>query len=204
MLKKFLQNCKNPKGIFGRIAVSVMNNGHSNISKWGISYLQLNEDAKVLDIGCGGGANVERLISMHPKGYIYGLDYSIDSVMVSRKKNTANLGKHCDIIHGSVSKLPFEEELFDGVTAFETVYFWPDIENDFAEVYRVLKPGGTFLICNELNDPNDTTWPDRVDGMHIYNSDQLETLLDGAGFAIEKILKHNSRQWLCVLAKKNN
>ena len=36
-------------------------------------------------------------------------------------------------------------------TAFETVYFWPELAQNFREVYRVLKPGGTFFICNEAN-----------------------------------------------------
>ena len=39
----------------------------------------------------------------------------------------------------------------DAVTAFETVYFCPDLPQCFREVYRVLKPGGTLLICNEAN-----------------------------------------------------
>lgn len=34
-------------------------------------------------------------------------------------------------------------------TAFETIYFWPDIEKSYAEVKRVLAPGGKFLIVNE-------------------------------------------------------
>ena len=48
-----------------------------------------------------------------------------------------------------MAKLPFEDARFDAVTAFETVYFWPDPARCFREIWRVLKPGGTFLICNE-------------------------------------------------------
>ncbi len=44
----------------------------------------------------------------------------------------------------SVAELPFEAEQFDVVTAFETVYFWPELAQNFREVYRVLKPGGIF------------------------------------------------------------
>ena len=47
--------------------------------------------------------------------------------------------------------MPFEDNTFDIVTAFETVYFWPDIEKSFGEVKRVLKPGGMFLIGCETN-----------------------------------------------------
>lgn len=33
--------------------------------------------------------------------------------------------------------------------AFETIYFWSDLETNFKEIYRVLRKGGQFLICNE-------------------------------------------------------
>ena len=45
----------------------------------------------------------------------------------------------------SVAELPFEAEQFDVATAFETVYFWPELAQNFREVYRVLKPGGVFF-----------------------------------------------------------
>ena len=48
-------------------------------------------------------------------------------------------------------KLPFRGETFDVITAFETIYFWPDISEAFKKVYKILKIGGTFMICNESN-----------------------------------------------------
>ena len=41
-------------------------------------------------------------------------------------------------------KLPFRGETFDVITAFETIYFWPDISEVFKKVYKILKIGGTF------------------------------------------------------------
>ena len=55
----------------------------------------------------------------------------------------------CEVIQGSVSELPFEDNTFDIVTGFETVYFWPDFVNDCKEVRRVLKDDGIMFICNE-------------------------------------------------------
>ena len=65
----------------------------------------------------------------------------------------------------SVAELPFEAEQFDVVTAFETVYFWPELAQNFREVYRVLKPGGTFFICNEANGETakDDKWTDNME-----------------------------------------
>jgi ubiquinone/menaquinone biosynthesis C-methylase UbiE len=99
-----------------------------------------------------------------------------------------------------VSELPYTDGAFDAVTAFETVYFWPDIGGDFKEVRRVLRPGGVFLICNEARDPGDDTWTDKIDGMRIYSKDELIKLLDESGF---ETTSANVREngWLCVTAR---
>ena len=81
--------------------------------------------------------------------------------------------------------LPFSENTFHLVTAFETIYFWPGIQVAFQQVYRVLKNGGTFLICNESNGKNtkDEKWTDIIHGMTIYTSEQIEKELENAGFS---------------------
>jgi ubiquinone/menaquinone biosynthesis C-methylase UbiE len=201
MVRKFLKNCRKPKGLMGRFVAKSMNTGHAAISEWGLSHLNAPKNAHVLDIGCGGGANVTRLLKMCPDGHIDGIDYSEESVAVSKKKNASMLGKRCDIRLGSVSALPYEDGAFDAVIAFETTYFWPDLENDFREVGRVLRPGGLFMICNEANDPADDTWTSRIEGMHIYSKEQFADLLTASGFAVAVVDLHKNG-WLCVVARK--
>ena len=103
----------------------------------------------------------------------------------------------------SVAELPFESEQFDLVTAFETVYFWPDLPQCFREVCRVLKTGGTFLICNESSGDTDKDekWTEIIGGMTIYSGDELKTLLENAGFCNVQIHK-NKMGWLCVTGQK--
>ena len=201
MIKKLLQNARKPDGWFGGLMVKLMNKGHSSVSEWGLTHLNTNSDSTVLDIGCGGGANIKRLLQICPEGFVSGIDFSATSVSVSRKTNSASLGKRCDIIQGSVSELPYDNEHFDVVTAFETVYFWPDLKNDFSEVFRVLKNDGKFLICNEMCDPADTTWSDKIEGMILYDIDELVGILTGCGFTIE-ITDKKDNQWGCVVAQK--
>ena len=97
----------------------------------------------------------------------------------------------------------FADDWFDAVTAFETVYFWPDLLQCFREVHRVLKPGGTFLICNESSGDTDKDekWTEIISGMTIYSGDELKTFLENAEFCNVQIHK-NKIGWLCVTGQK--
>ena len=120
----FFENTRKPVGLGGKIMVALMNLGHSPVARWGLRFLELTSDAKVLDCGCGGGANIKRLLKLCPKGTVRGIDYSPVSVEKSKRVNKAAVARgRCDVLCASVAELPFESEQFDLVTAFETVYF---------------------------------------------------------------------------------
>ena len=51
----FFENTRKPVGLGGKIMVAMMNLGHSPVARWGLRFLELTLDAKVLDCGCGGG-----------------------------------------------------------------------------------------------------------------------------------------------------
>ena len=124
----FFKNTRKPVGFGGKIMVAMMNMGHSPVARWGLRFLELTPDAKVLDCGCGGGANIKRLLKKCPQGIVKGIDYSPVSVEKSKKVNEAAIAEdRCAVLHGSVADMEFADERFDAVTAFETVYFWPDL-----------------------------------------------------------------------------
>jgi SAM-dependent methyltransferase len=199
MVRNFLKNCRKPAGRMGRFVVKAMNIGHSGISKWGLSHLSAAEYRNILDIGCGGGANIEWLLKRYASSRVDGIDYSKVSVEISRKKNARMLGKRCAIRQGDVSALPYDNEAFDLVTAFETVYFWPDIQNAIREVRRVLRADGLFLICNDASDPTDEKWTSRIEGMRVYGKEELTDMLLNSGFSDVRCDK-NKKGWLCVTA----
>ena len=144
----FFENTRKPVGLGGKIMVAMMNLGHSPVAQWGLQFLNVAPDAKVLDCGCGGGANMKRLLKKCPQGVVKGIDYSPVSVERARSLNRAAIQEgRCVVWQGSVERIIFAKDWFDAVTAFETVYFWPDLPRCFQEVYRVLKPGGTFCGC---------------------------------------------------------
>ena len=62
----FFENTRKPVGLGGKIMVAMMNVGHSAVARWGLQFLELAPDARVLDCGCGGGANIKRLLKKCP------------------------------------------------------------------------------------------------------------------------------------------
>ena len=200
----FFENTRKPVGFGGKIMVSMMNIGHRALAAWGMAFLDLPSNAKVLDCGCGGGANIRELLKKCPQGTVRGIDYSTVSVEKARGRNAAAIREgRCEVRQGSVERIEFPNGCFDAVTAFETVYFWPNLVSCFREVHRVLKPGGVFLICNECSGDTDKDdkWTKIVDGMTIYRDARLKELLKQAGFARIQVHK-NQKGWLCVTAGK--
>ncbi len=206
LLSKIFSNTRKPEGFFGRMMVNGMNGGgHARLAVWGLSHLTLTADANVLDVGCGGGANVARLLKRCPKGTVTGIDYSPVSVKKSTEVNAAAIAAgRCRVLEGSAAALPFEEGAFDLVTAFETVYFWPDIEECFRGVSRCLKECGRFAIVNEddgLTGKNEK-WEKMIDGMHTYTPNELRTHLANAGFRDIAVHGDGQHHWLTVIATK--
>ena len=188
-------NFRNPKGLVGRMMLSGMNMGHTPMAKWGFSKMKLPKKAEALDIGCGGGANIQRLLKQIPQGHVYGLDISEESVKKSKAKNKKHLGSRCEVYQGSAEQLPFKDESLDLVTAFETVYFWKNIPTCFAEVRRVLREGGAFYVINDPGDPN-KHWEDMIPGMTSYKAEEIEAFMKNAGFQNIKIYKE--KNMFCV------
>lgn len=207
MDKKLIINARKPKGEDGSKIIKRMNESHEEMAKWGVSHLNINEDDTILDIGCGGGVNLKRFNQMAPQGKIYGLDYSEVSVNESIEHNKEAIDEgNVSILQGSVSELPFDDESFDFVTGFETVYFWPDFINDLKEVNRVLKKDGAIFICNENNGSEETLenmkeYIELLD-MTIYSEDELADSLIEAGFCDIVSFTKEGTDWLCAIGRK--
>ncbi|WP_019124353.1 class I SAM-dependent methyltransferase [Peptoniphilus grossensis] len=202
MFKSFFENFRDPKDNFGgRFMLKSMNKGHEKLAKWGRSYINIDKDYTVLDLGCGGGRNIEYFLTKADK--VYGLDHSITSVKMASEinKKAIDTGK-CKILVGDVKNLPFEEESIDIVTAFETIYFWNDIEKCFKEIYRVLKKEGQFLICNEVSskERRDVKKLLKMINFEIYKPNDLTKMLRELGFSCQYHL--DRKKQMVVIAKK--
>ena len=159
LLSKFFTNCAHPKGGMGRAMLKFMNWCHAPLTNWGLSFVEIKDGWTMLDIGCGGGATLQRLLKRSENGKVYGIDISEESVTKAKKVNAEVLDKQVFVCQGSAEKLPYENGKFD----------------------LVLKHGGHFAIMVEVVD-NDSKWTNVVNGMTAYSPEQLKDMLDEAGF----------------------
>jgi len=186
--KEFFSQCARPEGKWGRVMLRFMNFGHAPLTKWGLSLVHFQMGMKMLDIGCGGGATIKRVISLNPSSKVYGIDISEESVAKAKEVNKEFLDKKVFIQQGSAEHLPYDDNFFDIVTAVETVYFWPNLPQCLQEVKRVLKPEGQFAIIVEVIQ-KDSSWTKVVEGMTAYTPEQLKDLLEQAGFCDVQIYR---------------
>ncbi|WP_133965059.1 methyltransferase domain-containing protein [Eubacterium limosum] len=200
-------NPRKPQGEAGKMMIERMNESHAEMTAWALDKLDLKPTDKVLDVGCGGGAALKRLSGRIDGGKLYGIDYSEVSVEASKELNKADIERGKMEIHqGSVSKMPFEDNLFDAIITVESYYFWPDLEEDMREVFRVLKEGGTFMLIAEmyLNDDLDEHHIEMAKKFELRNLtvDEFKALFEKVGYKETKIHLKDGKYWICVEGKK--
>jgi SAM-dependent methyltransferase len=145
-----LYQVRKPTRGIGRWFLRGMNAAHSGLTDWGLRHVEIGKSFTILDVGCGGGRTVAKLAALAPEGRVCGIDYSAESVAVSRRENAdAIAAGRVEIELASVSRLPFPDGHFDLVTAVETQYYWPKPADDMREIRRVLKPGGHLVVILE-------------------------------------------------------
>ena len=204
-MKKFFNQTRKPEGTLGKLMLNSMNFGHAKMADWGLSHLPELNPERIAELGCGAGRNAGELLNKYPKAHVTAIDYSALSVEKAKEFNRDSIAAgRCIVQQGDVSDLQLPPESFDLATAFETVYFWPGIENCFAQVEKVLKSGAYFLICNESDglDATGKKFEKIIDGMTVYTAEELEAALRKAGFTEVSIDHYGSKPWITVLARK--
>lgn len=149
-----------------------------------------NRNPKILDVGCGTGANLEMLAQF---GASEGVDVSDDALEFCKAKGLK-------VHKGLAEKLPFEDESFDVVTALDVVEHLDDDVAGLKEMNRVLKTGGKTLIFVPA-----FMWlwgvQDDISNHRIrYTKKQIVERLEKAGFEIERATYANWTFFAPILA----
>jgi ubiquinone/menaquinone biosynthesis C-methylase UbiE len=175
-----------------------------------LTHVSVQTRDTILDVGCGGGKTVSRLAALATEGKTYGIDYSEASVAASRRTNRTSIAAgRVEILSGSVSHLPFPDQMFDLVTAVETQYYWPDLNADMREVLRVLKPGAALVIIAEAYKGGKYDQRlqrlEKLQGLmhcaHLTVSKHRD-LFSHAGYTDVQVFEEYDKGWVCARGKK--
>ena len=114
-----------------------------------VSFAGLKEGMTVLDLGAGAGIDVFLAAkAVGPRGRSIGIDMT-DAMVSKARANRVKLGiQNAEFRRGELENLPVETETVDRVISNCVINLVPDKKKAFAEMYRVLKPGGTFAVSD--------------------------------------------------------
>ena len=204
---KFLNQWRKPSGKLGKVLAWALNVSHSKGARWGLQHIHLEKNFSILDVGCGGGEFVHQLAGIVSEGKVYGIDYSAECVAVSHRTNRLwiKMGR-TQILQGSVSSLPFPNQMFDLITAVNSHYYWPDLGSNMLEVLRILKPGGHLVLIGESYKGGKYEERDRkfVELVHLayYSLNELRELFLRTGYSDVQMFEKYDKGWICGIGRK--
>ena len=103
----------------------------------------------LLDLGCGPGYLTLAIMHRYPELEITGLDVSPDMIKLAEKNLPRGKVK---LIVGDAAALPMADSSLDFIVSSASIHHFKDAPAAFHETYRVLKPGGRFLMMDLRRD----------------------------------------------------
>jgi ubiquinone/menaquinone biosynthesis C-methylase UbiE len=142
----------------------------------------------LLDAGCGTGGMLATLRDKFPASDLTGIDASEHGV-----KLTADRALGARLLPASVHELPFPAESFDFVLSLD-VWTNDGVDDALAahETHRVLRSGGKLILNLAAFEFLKGAHDKAVDAVRRYTRQQVRTLLEGAGFQIERLTYWNA------------
>lgn len=146
---------------------------------------------RILDIGCGTGANLDRLKRY---GAVQGVDVSELALSFCRRRG------HERVMRANATELPFADESFDLVTALDVIEHLDDDRRGLAEIRRVLRPGAPTVLFvpafQSLWGPND----EQVNHRRRYRLGELRAKVEAVGLRVERISYANIAMFIPIWA----
>jgi ubiquinone/menaquinone biosynthesis C-methylase UbiE len=142
----------------------------------------------VLDAGCGSGGMLAVLREKFPQAELTGIDESTHAIEHCRDRNTG-----ARLLQGGVHALPFPADEFDVVLSLD-VWIHAGVDDALAahETHRVLRPGGKLILNLAALDFLKGAHDEAVGGVRRYTRPQVRALLEGSGFAVERLTYWNA------------
>lgn len=162
--------------------------------QWAISQRQFDRESEyliyrsmlgnpvghVLDLGCGTGMISRRLARDAAFHFVVGMDVS-RAMIEEGVAQSREAGVMVDFLRAEAPWLPFLDQTMGAVLQIGALHFVEDAERMFAEVARVLRPGGRYLASTYLPPNAPTAFVHRKAGLYPRSEHELRTAISGAG-----------------------
>ncbi|MCX6149697.1 MAG: class I SAM-dependent methyltransferase [Ignavibacteriales bacterium] len=184
LAKQFLsKQLAHPSGFLGKYVMGrLLNRTTSSHNTMVLNQMTVQRTDRVLEIGFGGGALLEKIVQKASDGFVAGLELSEEMVTNSRERfrDLIKTGR-LEIKQGTVESLPFPDANFNKACTVNTIYFWSDLDRCFAELFRVIKSGGELVIGYTAGKDVSGAGLDKC-GFIPYSTDELKVALIAQGF----------------------
>jgi ubiquinone/menaquinone biosynthesis C-methylase UbiE len=181
--RRLLSQFGGPRGLLGRVAGWIMAGRNLPTNAWMVELLEFEPGDAVLDVGCGPGRGVEVAAARAWRGSVAGVDVS--EVMVrqaARRNRAAVIGGLVELRQADAGRLPYRGGRFTKAGSVNSVQFWAPPERGFAELYRVLAPGGRVAIVLRARNAEAGRFDRTRFGAPAERVEQLAALLEQVGF----------------------
>jgi ubiquinone/menaquinone biosynthesis C-methylase UbiE len=134
-----------PRGLLGRLGGALMAHGNAATEHHVVEVAAPTETETVLIVGPGPGVGLEAAARRAAR--VVGVDPSEDMLALCRQRCAAMLDR-VDLREGTAEQTGQEDGSADVVVSVNNVQLWPDRAAGFAELFRVLRPGGRLLLSS--------------------------------------------------------
>ncbi len=180
--EELAKHLRKPDGETGKSIGLQMNKGNKHICLNTYKVLNPSKGQHILEIGMGNGFFIKDLLQMAESLIYTGVDFSPTMVETARQLNDKFIKDGVvGFKQASIEDLPFPDNFFDCISTTNTLYFWPQPEENIEELQRVLKPNGKLLIAYRSKEfLNELELAQH--GFEKYEQNAVEKLMIDAGF----------------------
>ena len=170
--------------------------------------LEKEEFTDLLDCGCGTAPMLSLLKEKYPDKRYTGIDITPKMIEVAKSKNMPGV----ELLVGDCENLPFKDNSFDVVICCQSFHHYPNVQDFFDSVYRVLRPGGRLVLRDMTAGYAPVRWfMNHVElpivnlaghgDVHVYGRDEVENLCGKAGLRMEIFEERGFFRMHCVARK---
>lgn len=174
-----VEQFKQPRGLFGRLAGFIMANRPSNRQRneWTVDLLALEPGHKVLEIGCGPGFALKACATKLPDGYIVGIDHSEIMVRQAQLRLAAEINAgRAEVRLSNFFDLETNPDDYNRIFSSNVVQFLPDLDTGFKKIHDCLIDHGIAATTYQPRSKN----PTRKNALEM--AARIENAMKAAGF----------------------